>query len=313
MIIIYSCGIVIGFQIIAGALTMETIKDFGVNWNPQALRAIVMVVLNILCMMPLSLMRDLSALRFTSFFAPFALTYIALVTVIEFYWYYEEHQIQHLELVKIDQNIFSCIAIPLVAYMSHTNVVTVLGQITNPSHRRMEKMTDRVIYIVLGVYLLLGTFGYLSTTHNTPNIFTSRKDADDIKPDIAMTLGRIFMVIALVFSVPVNVSPCRSSILAMLRKQKDTSVLLFRSLTVAMLLITLGVAIAVPNVIIVFNFLGGICPIMLCIVYPGMIYVRLHEEVPKYKKVVFLFGVFIMTLIGIATVIVTILEIFGAG
>jgi amino acid permease len=126
-----------------------------------------------------------------------------------------------------------------------------------------------------------------------------------------MIIGRIMMIIALVFSIPVNVSPCRNSILAMLRKQKDTKPIYFYGLTICILEITLGVAIAVPDIIIVFNFLGGICPMLLAVVFPGMIYVRLHEEVTTFKKVIFSVGVVLMALIGIATVIVTLLQIFG--
>jgi hypothetical protein len=79
-------------------------------------------------------------------------------------------------------------------------------------------MTDRVIYIVCSVYVVLGIFGYLSTTKNTPQIFTSRDDLDRYDPDITMIIAKFLMIIALVFSVPVNVSPCRLSLLAMFRK-----------------------------------------------------------------------------------------------
>jgi hypothetical protein len=106
-IILYSVGIVIGFQIIAGAIAVETLFQLGAAWDRQMLRLIFMICLNFLVITPLSLPSDLSFLRRTSLFSPLALTIIALIAAGEFAWYYEEHHMEDLILARVDANIFS--------------------------------------------------------------------------------------------------------------------------------------------------------------------------------------------------------------
>ena len=120
------------------------------------------------------------------------------------------------------------------------------------------------------------------------------------------------MLLGLVFSVPVNVSPARAAILTFLKKKINTPFWLHMLLTVLLLEITLGVAIAIPNVTFVFSIMGGICPIFLVIIYPGMIYVRIHEEVAKLLRKFFTLWVVILACIGFSTVVITIMQEAGA-
>jgi len=233
-------------------------------------------------MLPLASLRDLSSLRFFAAVSPVALTFIAVVSLIEFPFYNEATATSDIDYAHIDLNIFSCIVIPLVAYCSHTNVVSVLGAISDPNKVRMKKLTDRCVTIVVIVYLILGIFGYLSTLHDTPSVFTSREGPSQVQPDIPIIIGRFLMLLGLVFSVPVNVSPARAAILTFLKKKVNTPLWLHMLITILLLEITLGIAIAVPNVTFVFSIMGGICPIFLVIIYPGMIYLRIHEDVPKW-------------------------------
>ena len=73
-------------------------------------------------MLPLASLRDLSSLRFFAAVSPVALTFIAVVSLIEFPFYNEATATSDIDYAHIDLNIFSCIVIPLVAYCSHTNV-----------------------------------------------------------------------------------------------------------------------------------------------------------------------------------------------
>ena len=91
-------------------------------------------------MLPLASLRDLSSLRFFAAVSPAALTFIAIVSLIEFPFYNESTATSDIDYAHIDLNIFSCIVIPLVAYCSHTNVVSVLGAIDNPGSVRMKKL-----------------------------------------------------------------------------------------------------------------------------------------------------------------------------
>lgn len=62
-------------------------------------------------------------------------------------------------------------------------------------------------------YMALGLFGYLSTLDNTPDLIIMRSQPSYIQNDFLMVIGRIFMVITLIFAIPVNIMPCRSAII----------------------------------------------------------------------------------------------------
>ena len=130
-------------------------------------------------MLPLASYRDLSSLRLFAAVSPFALTFIALITLIEFTFFNKDMAL-NIDYADINLNLPSCIVIPLVAYCSHTNVVSVLGQIDNPGPDRMKKLTDRCVTIVVIVYLILGIFGYMSTQEDTPAVFTSREGPSQV-------------------------------------------------------------------------------------------------------------------------------------
>ena len=71
---------------------------------------------------------------------------------------------------------------------------------------------------------------------------------------------------------------------------------------------TLILAILTPNVIIVFNFLGAIGSITLLVIFPGLMDIQMMNGGVLRKTAVILLMI-VLALVGIATFIVTIMQI----
>ena len=59
-------------------------------------------------------------------------------------------------------------------------------------------------------------------------------------------------------------------------------------------------AIAVPNILFIFNFLGGFCAAIICLMAPAMLFIKIEDS--KCKKYTVLVVAIITTLVGFTSV-----------
>ena len=266
-----------------------------------------MCVVNWGLMIPLSSFRDLSKLRGAATFGVISLTYIVLVTLVEFPLYIESASMENVRYVVIDENIFSCISVCFLAFFCHTNVCSVHGQIYNPTIKRMKKITTRTVVIQLMIYSSLVVFGYLSTLDQTPKVFTSRISPEVLGEDWPMVIGRVLMLITLVMAISINLHPCRMAIFNGIRRPNPP---LWQHLlvTYAFLEVTLILAIVIPDVMIVFNILGALCSITLLAIFPGLLSIYTKKGT-KIKKSMIWGMMSVLTTVAAATIILTMVPI----
>ena len=213
IMILYLFSTLVVYQVLLGIFIPSILSSMDVHQALWEERIIPMVGFNILVMIPLALFRELTNLRFVSLFCFVTLFYVAILIVVEFPLFAAENDFSNIVWAKVDLNIFSSFSICLFSYACHTNMPQIQGELANTSYRRSKKVSARGIIGIFTPYFMLALFGYLSCLGDTPELIIQRRPPSSINNDWAMVIAKIGITLNLVFSVPVNLPPCRTCII----------------------------------------------------------------------------------------------------
>ena len=308
IIIIYIYGTVIGYQILVGLFVPSILQSFSLHGNVDLIRDLSMVIINVAIIIPLGMLKNLSALRFASIVSVIALVMIAIVLIAELPFF--NHHYNDLNYFDVNIDIFSTFAVTLYAFVCHCNVPIVHNEMMNRSVRRMSKAALRAVLIVLAGYFIISIFGYLSVPKDSPSIITQRKTPPGIHDDWVMVVARIIFGSTIIVAIPINSPPFRGSIAKLCMGKDRPSNLAHILLTLFLLITTLGIAIAYPAIIFLFNFLGGFCASFLVLLIPGLLHFKLSGKPWSAPSNLLVLGVSgFLTLAGFTSVIISIVEL----
>ncbi|KAF3045762.1 hypothetical protein E8E11_002976 [Didymella keratinophila] len=189
-------GVVVGF--VPGAADVNFLVD-----RQFWITAFMLIVI------PLSFLRRLDSLKYTSIIALFSIAYLVILVVAH---YIKGDTLASRGAVRVFKwagPVSALAAFPVIvfAYTCHQNMFSILNEIANNSHFR----TTTVIFASIGgacaLYILTGITGYLSYGDNIKgNIVSMYPTA------AAATIGRFAIVVLVMFSYPLQIHPCRASI-----------------------------------------------------------------------------------------------------
>ena len=308
IIIIYIYGTVIGYQILVGEFVPSILGSLTLHGNFTIERDVAMIIINAAIIIPLGMLRNLSALRFASIVSVVALVMIAIILMAELPFF--NHHYNELHYFDFNLNIFSSYAVTLYSFVCHCNVPIVHNELINRSVKRMSKAALRAILIVLCGYIVIAIFGYLSVPKDTPSIIILRDTPPGIHKDWVMVVARVIFTVTIIFAIPINAPPFRNSIAKFCFKQEKPTMKLHIGITLFLLLTTLVIAIFYPAIIFLFNFLGGFCASFLVLLVPGLMHYRLSGESWKSPKNLIVLGVsWTLTLVGFTSVILSIVAL----
>lgn len=169
---------------------------------------------------PLSSMRRLDSLKYTSFVALFAILYLVLLVVFLF----AENPIINNEAKPFDyqSNFLSLLPVFVFAFTCHQNIFPVFNELKDNRPSRINKVTSLSIGISTVLYLLVGILGYLMFGVKVKgNILEERKSWIFINFFIIIvtaghqtlvTIANLSLSILFVFSYPLQCHPCRASL-----------------------------------------------------------------------------------------------------
>jgi amino acid permease len=218
-------GTLTGYQIIIGEFVPQVFKSLDIEFDKDMLRYIIMISSNLLIITPLALKKTLTSLRFMSIISMLTIIYIALLIIIEFPYYAKDNVYENnIEWFRFDLSIISSLNVCFYSFSCHINVAQVYDELNNRNLRRMSKVAFRALTAVLLPFILMATFGYLSTLNNTPNLFISREAPRDISNDWLMVTARILMSITLIIAVAINIPSTRIIVIkSLFRVKKNPS------------------------------------------------------------------------------------------
>lgn len=168
-----------------------------------------------LVVLPLSLNRDLSALRYTSLMSFLIICFLSTVIVIE------STQVDNIRenFKKIDNFILPGIAVTfpntIYSYSCHPNVLDVFHELQRPSLKRMSKILSRCMALACVVYVIVGSFGYITFADNIfelnckGNILLSFQFKGF---PVAVMISLILIGVSITLALPLSIKPSKDSL-----------------------------------------------------------------------------------------------------
>ena len=263
-----------------------------------------------LIVIPLSFLRRLDSLKYTSVIALFSIAYLVILVVAH---YIKGDTIASRGTVRVFQwagPVSALAAFPVIvfAYTCHQNMFSILNEIANNSHFR----TTTVIFASIGgacsLYILTGITGYLSYGDNIKgNIVSMYPTA------AAATIGRFAMVILVMFSYPLQIHPCRASLDACAKwrprrrsssqessptrhslvgnsasqPRQEMSDMRFAIVTTVLIVLSFITAMTVSSLSLVLAYVGSTGSTTISFILPGLFYYKISDpDSPHHQRLV---------------------------
>ncbi|SLM34781.1 amino acid transporter [Lasallia pustulata] len=264
-----------------------------------------------LIVIPLSFLRRLDSLKYTSVVALISIGYLVILVVFHFFKGDTMQDRGPLRIIRWGGAVPTLSSFPVIvfAYTCHQNMFSILNEISNNSHFR----TSGVVVASTGtsclVYLLVAITGYLSFGNavlgNIVGMYT---------PSVASTIGKAAIVVLVMFSYPLQVHPCRASVDAVLKwrptKRSESpsaspsgvAPLLagksghtargdgmgetrFAAITTAIIVLSYVVAMTVSSLEKVLAYVGSTGSTSISFILPGLFYYKISSpDSPHHQK-----------------------------
>jgi amino acid permease len=273
-----------------------------------------------LVVIPLSFLRRLDSLKYTSVVALISIGYLVILVV---YHFSAGDTLQAdrtpIRVIRWAGAVPTLSSFPVIvfAYTCHQNMFSILNEIGNNSHFRTTSVVFASNGIAAAIYILVAITGYLSFGNEIGGNIVAQ-----YAPSVSATFGRAAIVVLVMFSYPLQVHPCRASIDAVLKwrpksisrnsgstslesspprnipllptgRQRDDDSLSetrFAAITTAIIVLSFVVAITVESLEAVLAYVGSTGSTSISFILPGLFYYKisspdsaLHQRLLKEK------------------------------
>lgn len=165
--ICYLFGTLTGYAIIMISLIKYSLIAFGVDdklVNTKLFSVYICVPLMYLVLYPLSLLRDMSSLRYAGLGSLIALFYTAIVLIIELPEYYKYYsKLADVKPFYFDANIFTGTSMVFYSFTCQLQMMPIYSELVKPNYPRMKKVITRAFAVDFIFYATISIVGYLSS------------------------------------------------------------------------------------------------------------------------------------------------------
>jgi len=243
--------------------------------GPLDHRAFVVGVVAAVVLFPLCLLPRVDYLKYTSIAAVGCIIYLVVVIVLRGSQDIAKEDKSDLILFPKSVDIFQSIPLMLFAFTFHPNIFPIFCEMENATTRRVGICVVIAIAICALVYLFVGIFGYLTFLDDIKgNIF---KNYDD---DVLVEIGKILLAVVISFSYPLLHYPARAhmdSILTTYFTENRLPDITSRYviLTIILVGVSYGLGISIPDIEVVFSFVGATAGNVIVFVAPAAFFIQL--------------------------------------
>uniref|UniRef100_A0A8C5H8T3 Sodium-coupled neutral amino acid symporter 2 n=1 Tax=Gouania willdenowi TaxID=441366 RepID=A0A8C5H8T3_GOUWI len=296
----------------------------------------LVLLVSLFIILPLSLLRNLGYLGYTSGLSLLCMVFFLIVVIIKKFQipcplpddldavnetlskalnmsfdantttplHYDEDMCKPKYFVFNSQTVY---AVPILtfAFVCHPAILPMYEELKDRSHRKMQGVANVSFLAMFIMYLLAALFGYL-TFHLGPELLHTYSRF--YKSDVLLLIVRLAVLTAVTLTVPVVLFPIRTSINHLLCPAKGFSWIRHCIITFVLLASTNALVIFVPTIRDIFGFIGASAAAMLIFILPSAFYIKLVEKesmksVQKIGATIFLIcGIIVM--VGSITLIV---------
>uniref|UniRef100_A0A672H9S3 Sodium-coupled neutral amino acid symporter 2 n=1 Tax=Salarias fasciatus TaxID=181472 RepID=A0A672H9S3_SALFA len=172
-------------------------------------------------------------------------------------------------------------AVPILtfAFVCHPAILPMYEELKDRSRRRMQGVANVSFLAMFIMYLLAALFGYLTfNIHVGPELLHTY--ARYYKSDVLLLIVRLAVLTAVTLTVPVVLFPIRTSVNHLLCPTKNFSWVRHTAITVGLLAGTNAMVILVPTIKDIFGFIGASAAAMLIFILPSAFYLKLVKKEP---------------------------------
>ncbi|CEG49884.1 sodium-coupled neutral amino acid [Plasmopara halstedii] len=281
-ILVFCFGISVAYLVTLGDIVTPLVElCFGVQ-SIIAQRWLLMTILCGAIMLPLSLMKDISSLQFSSILGVLSIIFLVVAVAIRSITYATLNGIPKdiSWTIDLSRSPDFMLSVPIVmfAFTCQVNVFSIYTELQRPCIRRMNKVVDRATLISFLIYLCIGGVAYLAFGRQLVepkykgNILLSFPLDDAL---IAFSRAAIAFTVAVAF--PLNIFPCRFTIEMMFFANREDSWTRHSIVTSILVLSALLLAIFCPSINVVFGIIGGTCSTIVCFCFPAAFILKLEE------------------------------------
>ncbi|KAF1979072.1 hypothetical protein BU23DRAFT_524772 [Bimuria novae-zelandiae CBS 107.79] len=303
-------GVAVSYLIIIGDLMPRVVEGFA----PQAGEISFLVdrqfwiTAFMLIIIPLSFLRRLDSLKYTSIIALFSIAYLVILVVAH---YIKGDTLADRGTVRVFQwsgAVSALAAFPVIvfAYTCHQNMFSILNEISDNSHFRTSSVILASIGSACALYILTGITGYLSygdnITGNIVNLYPAAAPS---------TIGRLAIVVLVMFSYPLQIHPCRASIDACLKwrprrkaqdgsdnspsrqnllagqaavKRREMGDLRFAVISTVLIVLSFITAMTVSSLEKVLAYVGSTGSTTISFILPGLFYYKISDPDSEHHQ-----------------------------
>ncbi|KAG2414481.1 hypothetical protein HFD88_003672 [Aspergillus terreus] len=302
-------GVGVSYLIIIGDLMPGVVQGF-VGGSPVydfLIDRHFWVTAFMLIVIPLSYLRRLDSLKYTSIAALVSMAYLVVLVV---YHFVEGDTMADRGPIRVIHwagpvPTLSSLPVIVFAFTCHQNMFSILNEIENNSHLRTTAVVFSSIGSAAATYILVAITGYLSFGNNVGGNIVGM-----YPPGLWATIGRAAIVILVMFSYPLQCHPCRASVDAVLRwrpkpssagndnsphrhpllgprgsRAPEMSDLRFSVITTTILVLSYIVAMTVSSLEAVLAYVGSTGSTSISFILPGLFYYKISSpDSPTHQR-----------------------------
>jgi amino acid permease len=229
---------------------------------------------------PLSSMKQLAELRFTSLFGFLVIVY--MVFVIAIYFFHEKSATGGLvnadtPWFEFGMDFLRSAPICSVAFSCHYNVPVFYGEMKRRSPQKMMRAVSFAMPVIFSIYVVTAVFSVL---HFPKEALKKEGDISLNFPDsyIPMTIGRIGLFIHFVCVYPIICIACRRALNSIVFNRGNMSRKVYIVEAFFLVAVTCVLAWQVQSVSQVFQFNGALFGISIVVVIPNVLYLKIIPQ-----------------------------------
>lgn len=283
-------------------------------WGLMSIKCSMVYGVGLFIIFPLCLVKDVSKLRIASLLGIITLVGIIILLIFELpsyiihYWanvYVEPKPETHLNLYNIktgftiELDFFQYCSSVYYSYIVTIGAVPIFRTINNNALRRVQKVIRRTVISDIFLYSTIIVIGYLTFPINTPSLIIERDKIVE-NADIAMSIGRIGLVLTIIMKLPSSYNSVRICLFDLIWGVTEINSFLNNFLlTLFVLIFCCSVGVLYSEISSYIKLIGGICSGIVGFIMPALIYVKVNKYHKwHWKNVVTIITCFGLTFIG---------------
>lgn len=209
-------GVGVSYLIIIGDLMPGVVRGFGTDETqaPFLTDRHFWITVFMLVVIPLSFLRRLDSLKYTSLVALVSIGYLVILVIYHFAKGDTMADRGPIRAIKWESAIGALSALPVIvfAYTCHQNMFSIVNEIKDNRPKVVTSVIGASIGSACTIYIIVAITGYLSFGNNVAGNIIGM-----YAPNASSTIGKAAIVILVMFSYPLQVHPCRASVVAVMK------------------------------------------------------------------------------------------------